>query len=448
MSQPSSPSLDRFVDADDLHPAENKRKMSAGIPLDDADRRRTFEALGVDRLRPGTCVGVKVPPFLGGAEEPENREVDSLEVGRLEVLRRPLPAPVSATPEPDGSLLPDLPVKVEVKTFKLAELVLGEALAGQPARLTAEGRAKLGAPAEGLDLDVAVRRLDAEGLLIDIPHDTDLALTGLTGLTAVQLDITERLEEAMAPYLAIVVGLAIVLLLLVFRSILVPLVAGLGFLLSVGGAFGLTVLVWQEGLWNLVPAPGPLISFMPIFLIGVTFGLAMDYQVFLVTRMREHYLKSGDLEESTIEGFGQGARVVTAALSVPTSGVAPARRRCSSTSSASAAPRGRRPGSTSHEPTLLSWMCTLGSSATPSRSLAASPDTTASPPTPQWYGRPTVCTTWSPARIGRMRSVTSTRASMAARGLTMVAHPPFSSPRSSASSGETSQNISGCSSAR
>ncbi len=144
---------------------------------------------------------------------------------------------------------------------------------------------------------------------------------GLTGLTAVQLDITERLEEAMAPYLAIVVGLAIVLLLLVFRSILVPLVAGLGFLLSVGGAFGLTVLVWQEGLWNLVPAPGPLISFMPIFLIGVTFGLAMDYQVFLVTRMREHISRHPEgtggrysaVDEATITGFTQGARVVTAA---------------------------------------------------------------------------------------------------------------------------------------
>ena len=144
---------------------------------------------------------------------------------------------------------------------------------------------------------------------------------GLTGLTAVQLDITERLEEAMAPYLAIVVGLAIVLLLLVFRSILVPLVAGLGFLLSVGGAFGLTVLVWQEGLWNLVPAPGPLISFMPIFLIGVTFGLAMDYQVFLVTRMREHMSRHPEgtggrysaVDEATITGFTQGARVVTAA---------------------------------------------------------------------------------------------------------------------------------------
>ena len=144
---------------------------------------------------------------------------------------------------------------------------------------------------------------------------------GLTGLTAVQLDITERLEEAMVPYLAIVVGLAIVLLLLVFRSILVPLVAGLGFLLSVGAAFGLTVLVWQEGLWNLVPAPGPLISFMPIFLIGVTFGLAMDYQVFLVTRMREHISRHPEgtggrysaVDEATITGFTQGARVVTAA---------------------------------------------------------------------------------------------------------------------------------------
>ena len=155
-------------------------------------------------------------------------------------------------------------------------------------------------------------------------EDATGAEIGMTGLTAVQLDITERLEEAMGPYLAIVVGLAIFLLLAVFRSILVPLVAGLGFLLSVGGAFGLTVLVWQDGLTGLVPAPGPLISFMPIFLIGVTFGLAMDYQVFLVTRMREHfsrypqgsggkYSRYNANDEATIAGFTAGARVVTAA---------------------------------------------------------------------------------------------------------------------------------------
>ncbi|OFO19239.1 multidrug RND transporter [Corynebacterium sp. HMSC056F09] len=155
-------------------------------------------------------------------------------------------------------------------------------------------------------------------------EDATGAEIGMTGLTAVQLDITERLEGAMGPYLAIVVGLAIFLLLAVFRSILVPLVAGLGFLLSVGGAFGLTVLVWQDGLTGLVPAPGPLISFMPIFLIGVTFGLAMDYQVFLVTRMREHfsrfpqgsggkYSKYNANDEATIAGFTAGVRVVTAA---------------------------------------------------------------------------------------------------------------------------------------
>jgi putative drug exporter of the RND superfamily len=155
---------------------------------------------------------------------------------------------------------------------------------------------------------------------------------GLTGLTAVQMDITERLSGAMPTYLAIVVGLAIFLLLGVFRSVMVPLVAGLGFLLSVGAAFGLTVLVWQEGLWDLVNTPAPLISFMPIFLIGVTFGLAMDYQVFLVTRIREHYIslrvkdrenpdpdvpravsRLNAVDQSTVVGFTRGARVVTAA---------------------------------------------------------------------------------------------------------------------------------------
>ncbi|MGV0376244.1 MMPL family transporter [Corynebacterium hadale] len=146
---------------------------------------------------------------------------------------------------------------------------------------------------------------------------------GLTGLTAVQMDITEELSGAMPLYLAIVVGLAILLLMIVFRSILVPVVAGLGFLLSVGAAFGVTVLFWQEGFLGLVNTPTPILSFLPIFLIGVTFGLAMDYQVFLVTRIREHYLKlrrEGDpdaeihaVQHSTVDGFAQGARVVTAA---------------------------------------------------------------------------------------------------------------------------------------
>lgn len=145
---------------------------------------------------------------------------------------------------------------------------------------------------------------------------------GITGLTPIQRDVTQKLSDAMPIYLGIVVGLAILLLLVVFRSVMVPVVAGLGFLLSVGAAFGVTVLFWQEGLWGMVNTPGPLISFMPIFLIGVTFGLAMDYQVFLVSRMREHYThiagkptnsRYNAVEESIIEGYTLGSRVVTSA---------------------------------------------------------------------------------------------------------------------------------------
>lgn len=99
---------------------------------------------------------------------------------------------------------------------------------------------------------------------------------GLTGLTAVQVDITERLTSAMGPYLTVVVGLAIVLLLLVFRSIMVPVVGWSGLPVVSGRGFRPDGLVWQEGLWGLVDTQ-PLVSFMPIFLIGVTFGLAMDY---------------------------------------------------------------------------------------------------------------------------------------------------------------------------
>ena len=146
---------------------------------------------------------------------------------------------------------------------------------------------------------------------------------GITGFTPIQQDVTDKLKQAMPIYLGLVVGLALLLLLMVFRSLLVPVMAAAGFLLSVGAAFGVTVLVWQKGLWGLWDSPGPLISFMPIFLIGVTFGLAMDYQVFIVSRMRERFIHESrqrakdsaftPTEDSVVFGFGLGARVVTAA---------------------------------------------------------------------------------------------------------------------------------------
>ncbi|MBL7257853.1 MMPL family transporter [Paractinoplanes lichenicola] len=152
----------------------------------------------------------------------------------------------------------------------------------------------------------------------DLVHDLrDVGGTlGVTGTTAINVDISEKLASALLPYLALVVGLAFVLLALVFRSLLVPLKATLGFLLSVGATFGALVAVFQWGwLADLfgVSQTGPIISFLPILLIGIVFGLAMDYQVFLVTRMREDYVHGADAKDAVVSGFSHGARVVTAA---------------------------------------------------------------------------------------------------------------------------------------
>ncbi|MDB1089768.1 MMPL family transporter [Streptomyces sp. ACA25] len=138
----------------------------------------------------------------------------------------------------------------------------------------------------------------------------------VTGQTAMGIDVSQKLSDALAPYLAVVVGLAFVLLMLVFRSVLVPLKAALGFLLSVFAALGAVVAVfqwgWLAGLLG-VETTGPVMSLMPIFLIGVVFGLAMDYEVFLVTRMREAYVHGEEPDQAVVTGFTYGARVVTAA---------------------------------------------------------------------------------------------------------------------------------------
>jgi RND superfamily putative drug exporter len=135
---------------------------------------------------------------------------------------------------------------------------------------------------------------------------------GVTGLTAITTDVSERLSSALPIYLMVVIGLAFLLLMLVFRSILVPLTATFGFLLSVLATLGATVAVFQEGAFGLMEGQ-PIVSFMPIFLIGLVFGLAMDYQVFLVTRMREAHVHGASTYEAVIDGFRNSARVVAAA---------------------------------------------------------------------------------------------------------------------------------------
>ncbi len=173
-------------------------------------------------------------------------------------------------------------------------------------------------PATGAD-DTAT-----EDLLLDlrdgqagIEQETGTT-TGVTGLTAITTDVSERLSDALPRYLAVVIGLAFLLLMLVFRSILVPLTATLGFLLSVLATLGATVAVFQEGAFGLLEGQ-PIVSFMPIFLIGLVFGLAMDYQVFLVSRMREAHVHGATTREAVVDGFRNSGRVVAAAAVIMTS---------------------------------------------------------------------------------------------------------------------------------
>ncbi|WP_179232536.1 MMPL family transporter [Streptomyces sp. CS159] len=138
----------------------------------------------------------------------------------------------------------------------------------------------------------------------------------VTGTTAMNIDVSEKVQSALVPYLLVVVGLAVILLLVVFRSILVPLKAAAGFLLSVLAALGAVVVVFQQGhgadLLG-VETTGPIMSLMPIFLVGIVFGLAMDYEVFLVSRMREAYVHGERPAQAVTSGFQHSARVVVAA---------------------------------------------------------------------------------------------------------------------------------------
>lgn len=158
--------------------------------------------------------------------------------------------------------------------------------------------------------------------LVTAIRDNSQTVSGIdlsvTGETAVGIDSDAMLQKALITYLALVVALSFVLLVLLFRSLLVPLIATLGYLLSFAAALGATVAVFQRGfLDSIIPAPqgDPLLSFLPIILAGILFGLAMDYQVFLVSRIHEAHGKGYSPKEAIRDGFGRsGPLVVAAAL--------------------------------------------------------------------------------------------------------------------------------------
>jgi len=138
---------------------------------------------------------------------------------------------------------------------------------------------------------------------------------GVAGSASGNIDISEKLASALPVYLAVVVGLSFLIMTVVFRSLLVPLTATLGFVMSLFAAFGGVVAIFQWGwLQNVFHAqPGPILSFLPTLLVGILFGLAMDYQLFLVSGMREAHVHGAPAREAVREGLRAGRVVVTAA---------------------------------------------------------------------------------------------------------------------------------------
>ena len=139
---------------------------------------------------------------------------------------------------------------------------------------------------------------------------------GVTGLTAVNIDISAKLGDVLPVYVGIIVALSLVILLLVFRSVVIPLKATFGFLLTIASTFGLTTAVFQWGwvkeLFGFDTA-GPILSFLPIMVTGILYGLAMDYEVFLVSSMREAHVHGHRRTDAVVHGFDQAGRVVLAA---------------------------------------------------------------------------------------------------------------------------------------
>ena len=167
-------------------------------------------------------------------------------------------------------------------------------------------------PAEAATEELVGSIRDLNG---DLESQEDVHV-GVAGTTAANIDVSQLLGEKLPLYLGVVMLISLLLLLMVFRSVLVPVIATLGFLLSVLASLGAVVAVYQWGWGGAlfgVHDPGPILSFLPTLMVGILFGLAMDYQLFLVSGMREAYVHGHPARQAVVHGFRAGRSVVTAA---------------------------------------------------------------------------------------------------------------------------------------
>lgn len=170
-------------------------------------------------------------------------------------------------------------------------------------------------PKEGPSADSTLNLVHSMQDKLEATEKATATSLGLTGQTVANIEISDRLTDSIPLYLGVVISLCLVLMAFVFRSILVPIMATIGFLLSTLASFGAVVAVYQWGwLGDLfgVTQPGPILAFLPILLIGILFGLSVDYQIFIVSGMRDAHRDGHTASNAVLLGYRQGGSVVTA----------------------------------------------------------------------------------------------------------------------------------------
>jgi RND superfamily putative drug exporter len=302
------------------------RSLTLGLPTDEYAAKSTTQRQAYDLLSKGFGVGFNSPLLVVVEGLPAVNDADKTAV------RNSLIAQID-------SQFAALPVNTVTTAKKQAVLAQVDAMASSyvkfsqlqaiAQKLSKLDNVKMAGPILGTDdgtkgvVQIIPNTAPADAKTISLitklrSSDEQKSLGGtmslaVTGATALQSDINTKLANALPQYLAVVVGLSLILLIVAFRSILVPIKATIGFLLSVLAMFGALVAVYQWGWLGIASAPGPIVSFVPIIAIGVLFGLGMDYEFFLVSSMHEVHLHTKNAKQAVITGFGIGSKVVTAA---------------------------------------------------------------------------------------------------------------------------------------
>jgi RND superfamily putative drug exporter len=252
-----------------------------------------------------------------GSSEPVNstqyKSFKLIEKGFGAGVNGPIIAVATTSEKVSGQVASDLQANIATDLMKLTSVVsvIPAAISDDKTKLLFQIIPTDGPASESTEkLVFAIRDSAAD---LKTKYGVDL---GVTGAAAAQIDISKKLADALPLYLGAVLILSMFVLVLVFRSLVVPFIASAGFLLTVMATLGSTVAVFQWGWMGAIfdiHDPGPIMSFVPTLIIGVVFGLAMDYQLFLGSGMREAYVHGRSAKDAVNFGMHLSSRVVIAA---------------------------------------------------------------------------------------------------------------------------------------